>query len=92
MGFSEEYFNSMFEEEKATLWQISAIEQLLHKSALGSKSQEEIQNRIKDIDLTEIEAEEIINSLYVSYVETDPQKQWKNMARAGVFTSFKDQE
>jgi len=92
MGFSEEYFNRMFEEDKATVWQISAIEQLLHKSALESKAKQEIQNMISDIDLTEIEAEEIINTLYVSYVETDPQKQYKNMVKAGVFTPFKDQQ
>tara|TARA_R110000824_G_scaffold274979_1_gene463670 strand:+ start:98 stop:364 length:267 start_codon:yes stop_codon:yes gene_type:complete len=66
-----------------TYGQWLTIESNIDLTSLTTKMKSDILNRIND--LSEIEAEEIITTLYNNRYEKDPQKQWLKMFKDGVF-------
>lgn len=72
------------EPTKAELWQISYIDSLLPYTALPIEEQSNIYHSLPE--MTEIEAEEIIDLINQNKIEIDPREQYKKMHRAGVFT------
>lgn len=71
--------------EEAEMWQLGHIENLLHRTGIPSREQENIMNSLNR--LTKIEAEEIIIKIKENEIETDPRKQYEQMRRNGMFSS-----
>jgi len=64
-----------------TQWLI--IETNIDQTSLTPRMKSDILGRIND--LTELEAEEIINKIYENRYEKDTRKQWEKMCKDGVF-------
>ena len=68
---------------EAEMWKIGYIENLLHRTAISSREQEEILNSL-DI-LTDIDADKILKKIKENEIKTDPQDQYEEMRRNGMF-------
>ena len=71
--------------KEAMLWKIGYIENLLHKTALSSHEQENIFNSLGEIN--DIEADEIIKKIKEYEIKTDPQDQYEEMQKNGMFSN-----
>lgn len=80
MTLNEHDWIDDFLDDECTLWQIGIIESLLHTSAANL-----LYSNINFNDLTFYEAEEIIKELYENNCPLDPQEQFKQMCKRGVF-------
>ena len=68
---------------EAEMWKIGYIENLLHRTTISSREQEEIMNSL-DI-LTDIDADKILKKIKEYEIKTDPKDQYEEMRRNGMF-------
>tara|TARA_R100000329_G_scaffold150247_2_gene142650 strand:- start:1073 stop:1330 length:258 start_codon:yes stop_codon:yes gene_type:complete len=82
---NESWFDEVVNGEpaKAELWQVSYIDSLLPYTSISISEQTQIQKSLPE--MTEIEAEEIIQFINDNRIYVDPQEQYKQMRKAGVF-------
>jgi hypothetical protein len=73
--------------KQAEYWQIDYIDNLLPRTALPLNEQQELVSKIYDKDFSELEAEELIIHLKHNEVKTDPQDQYKQFVKNGMFSS-----
>ena len=69
---------------EAELWKIGYIENLLCKTALCSDEQQRIFNSLSE--MTDVEADEILKRIKEYEIKTDPQDQYEEMRRNGMFS------
>ena len=70
---------------EAEMWKIGYIENLLHRTTISSREQEDIFNSLNE--LTDIEADEILKKIKENEIKTDPKDQYEEMRRNGMFCS-----
>ena len=70
---------------EAEMWKIGYIENLLHRTTISSREQEDIFNSLNE--LTDIEADEILKKIKENEIKTDPKDQYEQMRRNGMFGS-----
>ena len=70
---------------EAEMWKIGYIENLLHRTAISTSEQSEILNSL--LDLTDIEADKILEKIKEYEIKTDPKDQYEEMRKNGMFKS-----
>jgi hypothetical protein len=82
---NDEWLDNILDGEPApiTHGQWLFIESSIDQTSLTITMKSDIIGRIND--LTQLEAEEIINLINENKYETDPRKQWEKMLKDGVF-------
>jgi hypothetical protein len=90
MAFSEDKFDSMFEDPIADCWIIGRIESMLRISALPDSEKDRIYSDLAT--MTQVKAEETVEHLIPTLVQNDVREQYKQMIRAGVFDFHKEDE
>ena len=70
---------------EAEMWKLGYIENLLHRTTISSREQEDIFNSLNE--LTDIEADEILKKIKENEIKTDPKDQYEQMRRNGMFGS-----
>ena len=60
---------------EAEMWKIGYIENLIHRTSISTSKQDEILNSL--IDLTDIDADEIIRYIKENEVHSDPKHQYE---------------
>jgi len=85
MSLSNDDIDELFDGKPSEITnsQWLTIEGNIEFTSLTTQMKTDIMNTIND--LSEEEAEEIINQLYDNRYEKDPQKQWLKMHKDGVF-------
>ncbi len=68
---------------EAEMWKLGYIENLLHRTSISIREQEEIFKSLND--LTDIEADEILKKIKEHEIKTDPKDQYEQMRRNGMF-------
>ncbi len=68
---------------EAEMWKIGYIENLIHRTSISTSKQDEILNSL--IDLTDIDADEIIRYIKENEVHSDPKHQYEAMRKNGMF-------
>ena len=68
---------------EAEMWKLNYIENLLHYTSLPTKEQEEIISSLDDI--SDIEADEIIQKIKEHEIHLDPKHQYEAMRKNGMF-------
>ncbi len=68
---------------EAEMWKIGYIENLLHRTGISISEQQEIMNSLDY--LTDIDADEILKKIKEYEIKTDPQDQYEQMRRNGMF-------
>jgi hypothetical protein len=71
------------EPKEAELWQLAYIESKLHHTSITLSEQSSIMGLLNN--LSEEEADEIIKKIKENEVKNDPQDQYKEMFRNGMF-------
>ena len=68
---------------EAEMWKIGYIENLVHYTSIPNSDKNEILNSL--IDLTDLEADEIIRYIKENEVHSDPKHQYEAMRKNGMF-------
>ncbi len=68
---------------EAELWKLNYIENLLHYTSITASEQQRIMSSLNEI--TDIEADEILNKIKENEIHLDPKNQYEAMRRNGMF-------
>jgi hypothetical protein len=68
---------------EAELWKLGYIENLLHNTSIPIREQEDIMSSLND--LSDIDADDIIQKIKENEIHSDPKHQYEQMRKSGMF-------
>lgn len=68
---------------EAEFWKLDYIENLLHRTSISTAEQNSILNKLNE--LSDIEADEVLNKIKENEVHSDPKHQYEAMRKNGMF-------